>query len=224
MRLDERTLSILKNFASINQGIAIQPGNVIKTISTGNTILARATVQSTFDKPFAIFDLSRWLGVVSLFDEPEVELEDLHMTIREGHQKVRYSYAEESMIYTDGGRQVVMRNPEIQFSLKQEELQKLKKAQNALQLPEIAVIGNGETISIQAINTEKPDSDIYGIEVGETSDNFRMVFLAENLRVLPGDYDVAITSKGVSRFTTTDATSELIYYIAVESKTSRYGA
>jgi hypothetical protein len=220
MKLDARTISILKNFATINQSIVVNPGNVIETISPSMTVMARATVLPEFDRPFAIFELPRFLSAVSMFKDPELVLDEKHMLIKDNNQKIRYSYAEASMVLSPEGKKIRLTNPEIEFVLEQDVLQSLLKAQATLGLPEIAVTGDGRRIKVQAMDSKKPDWDTYDVDVGETNDTFQMVFKAENIRIIPGTYKVAITSKGVGRFTTTDDGSEVTYFIAVEHSSS----
>lgn len=220
MKLDARTISILKNFASINQSIVVNPGKVLETISPSKTVMARATVLPEFDRPFAIYELPRFLSAVSMFKDPELQLDENHMIIKDKNQKIKYSYAEPSMILSPEGKSIRLANPEIEFKLEQDVLQSVLKAQATLGLPEIAVTGDGSRIKVQAIDSKQPGWDTYDVDVGETDDTFQMVFKAENIRILPGTYEVAITSKGVGRFITSEEGSELTYYIAVEHSSS----
>ena len=83
MKLSENTISILKNFASINQSILIKSGSKIRTMPKLKTILAQAEVEEVFPKDFAIYDLNQFLNGLSLHQDPELDFSnDNYLVIR----------------------------------------------------------------------------------------------------------------------------------------------
>jgi hypothetical protein len=219
MKLDTRTTQILKNFASINPSIMFKPGNRLATISAGKTVMARANITQEIPSPFAIYDLSRFLGTISLFTDPELNVDEKYMTIAQGKRKINYTFTEPSLIVTPPDKEIKLPDPEVSFSISGDELSEVMKALSVLSLPEIAVVGDGTDISVQAIDSKNPSGDTYSVNVGSTTATFKMIIRAENLKLLPGDYNVEISSKGLSRFSTTD----IEYFIAVESNSTYEG-
>lgn len=217
MKLSSRTLQILKNFATINPSLLFKPGKTLATISPTKTMQAKATVVEQFDNEFAIYDLSRFIGVLSLFEDPDVLVDKSFLTIANNGHKVNYVYAEKDLIVTPS-KEIKMPVADVNFSLTGSHLISVMKALNVLSLPEVAVIGDGASIKFSALNTKNPSGDVYSVDVGETTHNFKMVFKAENMKLLMGDYDVAITSKGLGHF----KGSDVEYWIATES-TSTFG-
>lgn len=220
MKLDQRTLQILKNFSSINQSILFRSGNVQKTITTTKTILAKATLQQEFPSSFAIYDLNRFLAVLSLFDDADLEIGDKSLVIKSGRKKVNYVFADPNTIVAPkDDKEINFPSADVSFELTNEVLTDITKALGVLRQPEIAIVGNGNTISIQTINSKDPTSDVYSVEVGETNKDFNFIFKAENLRLLPDTYSVDIASAGISRFQSKDVE----YFIAIEANSKFNG-
>lgn len=214
MKLDQRTLQVLKNFSSINPSILFRPGNVVRTVTPTKTILAKATLAQDFPSLFAIYDLNKLLSVLSLFDDPDLEIGEKSVVIRSGRKKVNYVFADQNTIVAPKeGKEINFPTPDVSFELTNEALADVTKALGVLRQPEIAVVGDGETITLQTVNSKDPTSDVYSIEVGETNRSFNCVFKAENIRLLPDNYTVDIASAGISRFTSKDVE----YYIAIEA-------
>ena len=219
MKLNARTTQILKNFASINPSIMFKPGSKLSTISPGKTIMARANIDQEISSVFAIYDLSRFLGTVSLFTDPELNVHDKFMEIKQGARKLNYVFTEPSLIVTPPDKEIKLPDPEVKFSITADELQEVMKALSVLSLPEIAVVGSDGSITVQAVDSKNPTGDVYSVDVGSTDAKFRMIIRAENIKLLPGDYDVEISSKGLSHFSTRDVE----YWVAVESNSTYEG-
>jgi hypothetical protein len=213
MKLNSNTTQILKNFSSINQNIMIKQGNQVRTISPTKSVLARAFLSQEFDANFAIYDLSRFLGTVSLFNEPELTVKDSYVEIAEGNNKFKYAFSDPSLIMVAPDKEIELPNPEVRFTLTEDALNRVMKALSVSQLPDIAVTGIEGRILLQAVDTKGS----FSVEVGETDANFRMVFRSDNIKLIPGKYDVSISSKGLSHF----KGETVEYWIAVESN-SRY--
>ena len=212
MKLSEQTVSLLKNFASINQNIQFKTGNKLQTISAQKNILVDAEIPESFPSDFAIYDLNKMLGVMSLFQDPDLEIGEKTMNIG---GKVDYMFADSSMIVTPPEKELVFPEPEVKFTMTNVDFSQTIKAAAMLGLPHICVSGDGSTIRLEATDGNNSSSDEFKTEVGTTAETFRMVFKIENLKLFTGDYDVEITSKGISKFTHTS--TNLQYFIATES-------
>lgn len=218
MKFNSKTLQILRNFSSIEQSMTFVPGNILRTISRSKTVMAMAKVDTEIEQSFAIYDMSQFLSAVSLFTDPEIDLGDSALTIRQGNEQLTYRYCDPSLIVAPPQKDIKIPDPEVSFSLKQDALAKVQKALSVIGAPEIAVIGDREKIYLTAFTSADPSGSSFKVEVGETDKKFQMVFLADNIKVLPGDYEVEISSKGISKFDGDGVT----YWIAVETKPSKF--
>lgn len=216
MIFSEKTLNVLKNFSSINPGILFRPGDVIRSVSPTKTVLATAKVDNSFDKEFAIYDLSRFLSAVSLFDKPEVTLSDNHLTISSDKSKLKYVYADAAAIVSAPKSDVVFPNTEVSFTLTSSDLASILRAGAVLQLPEIAISGDGTDIVVSATSVKNPTVDDFSITVGSTDKTFKAIIRTENLKLIQQDYTISISSKGISKFEGNDLT----YLIALEKESS----
>lgn len=216
MRIGSKTFSILKNFSSINPSIYIPSGDVISTVSPRKSVMARATVEETFPEDFAIYDLSRFLGVVSLLKDPVFDFNDQYVDIKSENQTIRYTYTDPDQIVTPSNKEVKLPDPEIEFVITGEELQNVLKAGAVLQLPEISVQGEDGKIFVASVDSKGGSTDNYRVEVGETPYSFNMIFKTENFKMLHTTYNVSISSQRISKFTSEDVT----YWVAAEAESS----
>jgi hypothetical protein len=216
MKLEPATLQILKNFSSINTNIMFKEGNKLATISPTKTIMARAVINQEFPKKFAIYDLPRFLGTISLFNDAVIDFNDNYLEIKEGSNKFKYSYTDPSLIITPPEKEIKLPSVDVTFTLTETAFKKTMRALSVAGLPEIAFTGDGEKIYVQAVDTRGATNDVYSVEVGETNKQFRMVFRAENIKLMDGDYVVSISSQGLSHFKGTNVE----YFIAIESNST----
>jgi hypothetical protein len=217
MKISKKTLEILKNYASINSNILVNAGNTITTISPVKNVLAEAKVEEKFDTSFGIWDLNKFLGVVSLFNDPEFEFEDKYVKIiGDKGSAVKYYYCEPKLL-TVPTKKINMPESVISFTLTQKNFAELQKASSVLQVSDIVVRNNDGTIEMTALDKADAGSNTYSIQVGEYdgSNDFEMFFKIENLKLLAGDYDVEICEKVVSKFNHKNA--NVSYWIALES-------
>ena len=200
MKISDNTKEILKNFSEINPNLMITPGKTIKTISTMKNILATAEVEEDFPQDIAIYDLSEFLGMMSLFSKPTFTFDEKFMTINEEgtSTKSKYFFADASIL-TIPQKDVKMPDTEVEFTLTEADLIKVKKAAAMLQLPDISVKSNDGDIMMSAIDKKNETANTYGVKVGvcDTNKSFDFHFKTEHLKMLPGDYWVALenTSK-----------------------------
>lgn len=216
MKIATNTLSVMKNFSKINPSIFVQEGNTLKTISPSKTIMAKAKVETSFDKKFAIYNLDRFISTVSLFNDPELKFGEKSVEIFDGNKKSQYTYADESAITKVPEKEINLPSIDVSFKLTNEALKDVEKAAGVLGLPEIAVFGDGRNVFLQAIDSKNPSGDVYSINIGETTKTFRAIFKSENIKIIPGDYEVSISSRGISHFTGNDVE----YWIAVEQSST----
>ena len=222
MKLSKHTLNMLKNFSDINMSIEIKKGNILRTVSVQKNILAQAELEEEFPQDFAIYELNRFLGAVSLFDDPEFQFNGKSANIGTNTHSVDYVYCDPSMIVTPPEKNITFPDPEVKFTLSQDALSQIMKASNVLGTPEIAVEGGphpNDVIRLKALDVNNDSTDTFKVVLDERSDNeFRFVFKTENMKMLPGNYDVEISSKGISHFTMQG--QKLQYWIATESSSS----
>lgn len=217
MKLTSRTLQVLKNFSTINPSLKFKTGSVITTMSPNKTVMARATVGEVFPQTYAIYDLSRFIGVLSMFDDPDVAMGDSFLVISEGNRVVNYTYADPEMIVTPPDKPIKFpEDAEIEFMMTSDVLSSVLKAINILQMPELSVSGEDGRVYVGAINSKNPTGDTFKIDVGTTEHNFNMVFKAENIKIIGGDYNVKITSRGLAYFRGDDVE----YWIPTEASSS----
>ena len=213
---------MLKNFSDINMSIEIKKGNILRTVSVQKNILAQAELEEEFPQDFAIYELNRFLGAVSLFDDPEFQFNGKSANIGTNTHSVDYVYCDPSMIVTPPENNITFPDPEVKFTLSQDALSQIMKASNVLGTPEIAVEGGphpNDVIRLKALDVNNDSTDTFKVVLDERSDNkFRFVFKTENMKMLPGNYDVEISSKGISHFTMQG--QKLQYWIATESSSS----
>ena len=228
MKLSDNTISVLKNFASINSNIVIDTGNTIRTISEAKNILAKIDVEETFDQEFGIYDLNEFLGVINLVDSPEnkptLNFQENFVTISDasGLANIKYFFSDTDML-TKAGKDVRMPEGEVKFDLDEGVLQKLKAAASALGHTELIIEGVSDKLAkITVTTSENATANTFSIEIPATSPNatYKFIYNINNLKILPGNYEVAISSQKISKLT--NSTNGLQYWIALE-KTSTYG-
>jgi len=212
MKIDTYTINVLKNFAKINPSIIIQEGNTLKTISPSKTIMAKAKVTTEFGNRFAIYNLDRFISTLSLFNDPELTFSDKFVDIADSDKKTHYTYADENSITKVPEKEINLPSVDVSFKLTDANLKDIQRALGVLGLPEIVVSGDGNDISLQAADTKNPSGDVYSINIGASDKVFKAIFKSENIKIIPGEYDVSISSRGISHF----KGSEAEYWIAVE--------
>jgi hypothetical protein len=220
MKLSNETLSVLKNFGNINQGIYFKKGKTLKTVSSHKNILAEVTITEDIPADFGVYDLNNFLSVVSLHkDDPSFEFDDKHVVIcgNKGRSKIKYRFCEPTMIVIPPEKPLVMPEAEITFELKAEDFDWVIKAANVLSSPQVAVESDGKSIQIVTLDLQNDSAHTDSLEISanETGHKYRMIFKTENLtKIMPGTYTVAISSKGISNFK--NKNGQLQYWITTE--------
>ena len=215
MKLSDSTLAVLKNFAGINNSILVKKGTQLRTISVAKNILAEAEIPEDFPRDVAIYDLNQFLNGLSLHQDPNLDFtEDSHITIKEGRRRVKYFYADPQVIIAPPEKEINLPTQEVCFQLESTSLDKLVKAAAVYQLPDLSVIGENGEITMVVRDKKNDTSNEYAVNVGETDKQFEFNFKMENIKIIPGPYDVVISSKLLSEFT--NKQYNLKYFIALE--------
>lgn len=214
MKLSSNTLNVLNNFSTINSGITVKAGNELSTVSAMKNIFAKAVVDETFDTEHSIYDLSEYLGAVSLFDTPDFEFNGESVNVTEGDNSVTYYYADPQMVISPQ-KDIAMPDPEITFDLDDEVLGSLLKASSVLSLPDMVLSSDGTTVSLTVKDKKNSTSNTYSRVVAQgNGSTFEMFLRMENIKVINGNYTVFVSSKGIAQFTNRDIAVE--YFIALE--------
>lgn len=215
MKLSETTLSVLKNFSNINQSILFKQGNQLRTISVMKNILAEATIDDKFPKDFGIYDLTQFLNGLSLHQSPELDFSnDSYVKISEGKMRSKYFFSDPTVIVTPPDKDIAIPSVDVQFELKTQQLDRLLKAAAVYQLPDLSVVGEAGVVKLVVHNKKNDTSNDFSIIVGETNNEFSFNFKVENIKILPGTYEISISKKLLSEFNSKDR--NLKYYIALE--------
>lgn len=220
MNLSNDTLNVLKNFASINPNIVFQPGQKLKTISESKTIMARADIVEDMPKEFGIYDLNEFLSVMNLLDNPALDFEDKSVLVSTAEQKVRYFFSETDIL-TSPTKDIQMPNAEIGVNLSEDILNQIRKAAAVLGHTELSLVGENGLVTASVVDTKDSTSNSYTIELDKDNsckNDFNFIVSIPNLKLLPGDYFVSISSKLISNWTNSNYPVE--YFIALEKNST----
>lgn len=219
MKLSDSTISLLKNFSNINQSIVFKNGQKLRTISVMKNILAEVTVAEEFPKNFAIYDLNQFLNGLSLHHSPELDFSNEgYVVISEGKMRSKYFFADPNVIITPPEKDIELPSEDVCFELNTDQLDKLLKAAAVYQLPDLSAVGENGIVKLVVRDKKNDTSNDFSIDVGETNSEFSFNFKVENIKILPGTYEVVVSKKLLSKFTSKN--HELTYYIALEPDSS----
>ena len=215
MKLSDKTLVILKNFAGINNSILVKRGDNLRTISLAKNILAEANINEEFPRDFAIYDLNQFLNGLGLHQDPELDFrEDSFLSIREGKRRVKYFFADPQVITAPPEKTLTLPTEDVCFQLDSVTLEKLLKAAAVYQLPDLSAIGEAGVVKLVVRDKKNDTSNEFAIVVGETKDEYSFNFKVENIKIIPGAYNVVISSKLLAQFS--NINHNLRYFIALE--------
>ena len=215
MKLSDKTLTLLKNFSTINQSILFKQGSSLRTISVMKNILAEATIHEEFPKDFGIYDLNQFLNGLGLHNSPELDFADSnYVVIKEGRMRSKYFFADPNVIVTPPDKEISIPSVDASFELSTQQLDKLLKAAAIYQLPDLSVVGGDGVVKVLVRDKKNDTSNDFSIVVGETESTFSFNFKVENIKIVPGTYNVVVSQKLLSRFTCQNYA--LKYYIALE--------
>ena len=215
MKLSDKTLTLLKNFSTINQSILFKQGSSLRTISVMKNILAEAQIDEDLPKDFGIYDLNQFLNGLGLHNSPELDFADAnYVVIKEGRMKSKYFFADPNEIVTPPDKEITLPSEDVTFELSTQQLDRLLKAAAIYQLPDLSVIGENGVVKVLVRDKKNDTSNDFSIVVGETDSTFSFNFKVENIKIVPGTYEVVVSQKLLSRFTCQNYA--LKYYIALE--------
>lgn len=224
MELSEKTLEVLKNYSSINQNVMIKQGSTIRTITEARNVLSTAVVDVEFPKDFGIYDLNEFIGALSLVDKPTLTFADEYVTISDstGRSSIKYFFSPEETLTTPS-KDINMPEGEVKFTLDNDTLNKIRRAASTLGHDEVSISNNNGVLSMSVVDSQNSTSNKFSIDIDGNFDqsvNFNFIVNIANVKVIPGDYEVELSSKLISRFSNKEL--NLQYWIALE-KSSSYG-
>ena len=218
MKLSDNTLTLLKNFATINQGIMFKKGKTLRTVSSQKNVMAEATINEEIPTDFGVYDLNNFLSVLSLHkDDPVLDFQDNNVLISglQGRSKIKYRFCAPHMIVAAPEKAIAMPEPEISLTLSQEDFDWILKAASVLSSPFIAIESDGNKLFVTTFDPQNDSAHTESLEISSSKNVFKMLFKVENLKMISGAYEVKISSKGISNFK--HKTLNLQYWIATET-------
>jgi hypothetical protein len=213
MKLSKETVALIKNFAGINSNLLLKSGNKLATISSQKNVMADATVSETFPD-FGIYDLNEFLGAMSLFDDPELEFNEKFVSIKQGSSNIKF-FAADASVLTAPQKAITFPDAEINFTMTTSMLNMINKTASVLRAADVSIVGDGSKVTAVVGDKKNATGNSFSEPVGDTDKTFKVNLKVENLKMLPGEYQVSISSKKISRFKS--PTSDLVYYVAVEA-------
>ena len=216
MKLSNDTRDVLKNYSTINANLLVSSGNKIATMSQMKNIVSLATLPDTFENEFAIYDLNEFLSAMSLFEDPELDFGDSSVKISQGGQSLNYFYSDPTVVTTPKS-DITMPDPDAVFTLKQSVFNQVLKASSVLGVPDMVLdVDDNGTMNLRVSDRKNDTSNSFSVEVGEGgTPNQKFFFKVENLKLLSGDYEVKVSSKGISNFK--NVNKDVEYFIALET-------
>lgn len=212
MKLSKETVGLIKNFAGINSNLLLKSGNKLATISAQKNVMADAVVTETFPD-FGIYDLNEFLGAMSLFEDPELTFSEKWVTIEQGGNSIKY-FAADASVLTSPQKAITFPDAEIEFPMSANMLSMIQRTASVLRASDVSIVGDGSTIAVVVGDKKNATGNSYNSAVGATDKKFKVNLKVENLKMIPGDYQVSISSKKISRF---KGAGDLVYYVAVEA-------
>ena len=216
MKLSDSTMTLLKNFSNINQSLLFKQGQSLRPMSVMKNILAEATIEEELPQDFGIYDLNQFLNGMSLHNDPELDFgkSDSYVVIREGKSRSKYFFADPNVIITPPDKTLTLPTEDVAFVLNTQNLDRLLKAAAVYQLPDLSAVGSNGVVKLLVRDKKNDTSNDFSIIVGETDKTFEFNFKVENIKLIPGSYEVIVSKSGLSKFMSRDR--DLTYFIALE--------
>jgi hypothetical protein len=224
MKLSNETLSVLKNFSTINPSIEFKTGKKLSTISANKSVMAQAEISDDFPDSFCVEDLNEFLSVHSLFkDKAELNFDEQHIIFQNGRSKLKYRKTAKNMIVTPPDKVLTLPTSDVSFTLSSEDLDWILKTASVLKSPNIAIQSNGDAVEISTFDTSTDAAHDNSLQIGDgNGSQYKIVFHTESFKLVPGTYDVVICFKGIAHFK--NSKDNIQYWIAFEEKNSKIGA
>ena len=219
MKLSNETLTVLKNFSSINQGIQFKKGTKLTTVSAGKTVLAQANLKDEFPQDFCVYDLNQFLSVHSLHKDSDLSFDDSNVIFKSGRNSTKYRKTAKEMIVTPPEKEITLPSVDVSFTLSEEDYNNIMKVASVLSSPHIAVESDGNAVQLVAFDAQDNSAHTNSIQVGEgNGKKYKIVFKTENIKMVPGEYEVQISFKGFAHFKNTK--DDIQYWVAFEKNES----
>lgn len=216
MKISKPTMEVLKNFASINISILFRPGSELKTMTVQKNVMAQAKVAESFPAEAPIYDLNQFLATASLFTDPDFTFEERSVLISDSTgASARYRYAAKESLTAISDKTVKLPSVDASFDLEDKAFSAALKAASVMSLPNIAIIGRDGKIFLSALDANNDGAHGWETQVGETSEEFKMIYRTELLKFLPRSYSVEISKRMITKFES--AAGDLVYYVAAET-------
>lgn len=213
MKLSKETVNIFKNFATINTNLLLTPGSKVATKSAKKTITGNVTVVEDFPVEFGIYDLNEFLGALALFESPDLEFTDKYVTIKENSDQIKVYKAEKGvLVYQE--KEITFPEVYVDFTLPSNVLSNIQRTSAVLHAEVLTVIGKDGQLIVQ-VGKQKQEANSYQNVIGTTDKTFKANMLIEHFKMVPGDYQVTLSARKISRFQS--ATTDLVYHVAVEA-------
>lgn len=219
MKFSKETVAVLKNYSSINPNVMLKKGSVLTTISPQRNVVASVSIEETFPVDFGIYDLSQFLGVLSLFTEPDVTFTEKVATFKEGKNSIKYYAADAAVLKLPPDKQIKFPSADVSLTITSTQLGQVIKTAGVLSAPDFSIVGDGETISLVVGDLKVDTGNQFSIELDSTDKTFSANFKVENLKMIVQDYNVEVSSKGLSKWGATQG--DMTLYVALES-TSKF--
>ena len=220
MKLSEDTIAILKNFATINSNLVFKPGQKLKTIAESKTIMAQADIIEDFPQEVGLYDLNEFLSVLSMIPEPDIQFLENNLHIVNNLQQVDYFYSNPEILTTPG-KDIQMRDAEVGISLSEEELKRIHQASSVLGHSDLSIVReSNDKVFAKVYDAKDATANVYTLSLvleNQIPNRFNFDFNIANLKLLPGDYFVSLSSAKISNWT--NANYPVEYFIALENTT-----
>lgn len=216
MKLSKETVAVFKNFAGINSNLLLKEGNKIATISSQKNVMADTTVSETFPAEFGVYDLNEFLGAMSIFEDPELSFSEKYVTISQNGRSIKFFAASPDVLVAPT-KSITFPEAEVNFRITADQLDMIRKTASVLRSDDLSIVGDGTNITAVVGDKKNVTANSFSEKVGTTDKSFKVNLKVENLKMLPGDYDVSVSSKKISRF---KGNGDLVYYVAVEADSS----
>lgn len=215
MKFSDNTLSILKNFSSINSGIVLKRGKSQRTMSPDKTILAEVTFEEDISSDFGIYDLPQFLGNVSTLGNPELEFSSEKVVMNDGSLKLNYYSCSPTLITTPPEKSLEMKQVDLKFDLTSAQMQKLLRLAAMNAMPNLSVLGKDGKLYLKTHEMNSDTSNFALMEIGMADADFEKTFKTDNLKMIADDYSVSLTFAGFALFESKN--KPLKYFVALEA-------
>jgi hypothetical protein len=217
MKFSDKTLAVLKNFASINSGVVFRPGKIQKTMDANKQILVEATLEDDFPAEFGIYDLNNFLGNVTSLKNPEIDFTKEHAILKEGDFTITYMACSPNLIITPPNKELVLKSVDVKFDLSNSNFSRLLKVANMNTLTHISLVGENGSLLLKVYDPANDTSNHGASRLGDYAGNdFKVTFKTENLKLLPDDYEVQLQIGTFAQFVNKDG--NLKYFVSQEAK------